>query len=96
MTTTTIIAITPPPPRMNAATPPITAATTAPVQELLSLTPECICVHREETVSEERLSGNHTDSTQISFLDKFAESGNETRCILPSVVGVFGASVDRE
>ena len=28
--------------------------------------------------------------------DNFAQFGNETRCTLPSVVGVFGASVDRE
>ena len=25
-----------------------------------------------------------------------AQSGNETKCILPAVVGVFGTSVDRE
>ena len=42
------------------------------------------------------LSGNDTDCTQLSFPDNFAQFGNETRCTLPSVVGVFGASVDKE
>ena len=82
---------------------------TCAVTATVTLPNTFVCVHREETMSVECIerlfsgffnNGYYLATTQTVLNshspDNFAQFGNETRWTLPSVVGVFGASVDRE